>query len=128
MSNYEFGERKSLAPATHAQAIRRRLFVGGAAATLAVGLGLGANQAVSAFEHAGDPIPAGCDVQLRQGQTVWDIASAIADHERHQDTGDVSYAIGRANPGMDFGHVEPGEPVGVPEEYCGIVAEYHIGQ
>jgi hypothetical protein len=123
MSEFRKGER-SLAPASAAQAWRRRigvsLLLGGALAFSAVEL-------VSAIDHADDPIPAGCDVTVPKDGTVWGIASQIAEHVG-QPVDQVDFEIGRANPGVSLGQVEAWQQIGIPTEYCQIVDQYDIGQ
>lgn len=112
---------------THATFVRRRIAVGAAALTAVAGAYFATTEVISAIEHANDPVPAGCDVTLRPGGDIWGIARQIAAHT-NQTTGEVEFEIGRANDGIDAGHIRPGDPVGIPEEYCQVVGQYQIGQ
>lgn len=118
----------SLAPKNAAQAWRRRGAALGMAGALGAGLTFAAIETVDTLNHYDDPIPAGCQVPMPKDGTAWGIASQIAEHTS-EDTGQVMFDMSRANPDVtSWGQVDPGQPVGIPAEYCPIVDKYDIGQ
>jgi|GEM_PF-6393034 len=101
---------------------RRAAVAAGAVAAVGV-LWAGTEAVVDALEHSDDPIPAGCETDLREGQDFWTIASLIdADN-----AGQISWEIGRANPDMEAGALQPG-PIGIPQEYCDEVQQPGFNQ
>lgn len=105
---------------------RRRIIaasacVGALASSLWVG-----TEVVNALKHNDDPIPAGCTTNLRPGQDYWAIADKIDEHTSDE-TGEISWKLGRTNPDMAAGELQPG-PISVPEEYCSIVEQPDFNQ
>jgi hypothetical protein len=105
---------------------RRRALVAAGAVAAAAAVWFGPDAVDAITKHNDDPIPAGCTTNLRDGQTYWDIAQQI-DDRAGQDTGEVAWMLGRANPGVSAGELQPGL-INVPEVYCDIVKQPGFNQ
>lgn len=106
---------------------RRRLLVAGAAAAAIPAMLFLTKEVVGAFEHANDPIPAACTTYLAPGENRWDIAIRIGEHVVGQDTGEIDFKLGRANPDVHAADMQPG-PIGVPQEFCPIVQDPNFNE
>jgi hypothetical protein len=107
---------------------RRRLAAGGAALAVTAGLIYGATEVVDALKHYDDPIPAGCEVTVGDGETAWSVATDIDKQLPDVDTEEVMFNLRRANPDKNLGQIAAWTNIGIPEQYCSIVEQPGFGQ